>query len=190
MNFLRTNNQDTLIFGGSPNNKIIFSNFKLTFVTKSSYGGHWFQATVIEDGYNGLTDKLSESDWEGSYDITALKLKFLSIKINGTLYNVGGTTIFNATNYTDYVFRNDGYGLGFVSYIDQLNIILQNYQLNTRFYPALDNQIIGIIDTAENFEVTLLEVAEGPDIEREFLIRCVYGNVFDSVVGESELEWA
>lgn len=161
------------------------------FITRTCYSGNnWFHATDIEGGYNGLTDKLTESDWEALYGITALYLLFLNIKINGTLYEGGGATIFTATNYTDYTFRNDGYGTGLVSYIDQLNIILQNYKLRTRFYPAVGNSIKGIINTAENFEVTLVEYAEGPEIERDFLLRCVRGSVFDSVVGGNEAEWS
>ena len=163
------------------------------FVTRYSYG-MWFNATDIEGGFNNLTDKLTQSNWEDDHGVSTLNLLFYSIKINGTLYSGGGATIFSATSYLSYNYRNDGYGVGFASYIDQLNIILQTYQLRTRFYPAPDNQIIGIINTAENFEVNLIEFADGfedfPDIERDYLIRCVYGSVFDSVVGGNELGWS
>lgn len=186
MNFLGANNQNTVIFGYSPNNEIRFSDF--TFVTRYSYNGNnWFHGT--NGDYNGLQDKLTDSDWT-LYGIDSIRLYFDSITINGVYYDGGYNEIFYAEDYSAYSYRNDGYGLGFSSYIDQLNIILQNYQLRTRFYPALSNHIIGIINTAENFEVSLPEFAGNIDVQSNFLIKCVYGEVYDSLDGGIEVQWS
>lgn len=160
------------------------------FVTRISYAS-WFNGTNL-DNYGGLLDKLTESDW-GVYGIDAIRLYFDSITINGVYFNAEYSSIFYAENYTAYNYRNDGYGLGFTSYIDQLNIIMQNYQLRTRFYPAAGNTIVGIINTAENFEVYLPEFAGGIDVQTDYKIKCVYGEVNDTIFGDySEVEssWA
>lgn len=180
-----------VIFAGSSNNndKIIFSDFK--FVTRYSYGSNWFNGT---NDVLGFVSKLTDSNWggqAGGLGIDSIDLFFISIKINGILYDGEEAQLFSAIDYTDYTYRDDGYGLGFVSYIDQLNIILQNYQLRTRFYPALGNQIIGIINTAENFEVHFSEYVAGLNVQTDYSLKCEYGNVYDSFSGPGNYggEW-
>lgn len=283
MNFLSSNNQGPVIFAGSPNNKIIFSDFK--FVTRSSYGLNWFHGT--SDNYGGIQDKLTDGDW-GGYGISRIDLFFNNMKINGqttprkvtflidmsvqielgtfdpatgtgvvevrgdfngfsggnvltdedgdgiysgtfTIAGAQGSSVaykfwatgldfesgpnrtftlgpsnvdevltvvffnddpvlstlavFSAQNITDYSFRNDGYGVGFVSYIDVLNNFLRILKLRTRFYPALGNGIIGIINTAENFEIHFSEYADGLNAQTDYSLKCEYGNVYDSYSG-------
>ena len=157
------------------------------FVTRYSYY-RWFNGTN-EDSL-GMADKLTESDWT-IYGIDSIALLFGSITINGIYYDeLNGNALFYGESYEDYIYRNDGYGLGVVSYIDPLNTILAQYQLRTRFYPAAGNAIVGIINTAENFEVSVPEFASGPDVQTDYIIKCEYGNVYDSIDGGQNFsEW-
>ena len=157
------------------------------FISKSSYA-IWFNGTN-EDSL-GMADKLTESDWT-IYGIDSIALLFGSITINGIYYDeLNGNALFYGESYEDYIYRNDGYGLGVVSYIDPLNTILAQYQLRTRFYPAAGNTIVGIINTAENFEVSVPEFASGPDVQTDYIIKCEYGNVYDSIDGGQNFsEW-
>jgi len=155
------------------------------FVTRYSYSG-WFNGTN-EDSL-GMGDKLTESDWT-IYGVDYIALLFGSITVNGIYYDGSGEELFNGASYEDYIYRNDGYGLGVVSYIDPLNTILAQYQLRTRFYPAAGN-VVGIINTAENFEVSVPEFASGPDVQTDYIIKCEYGNVYDSIdAGGNFLSW-
>lgn len=157
------------------------------FVTRYSYSG-WFNGTN-EDSL-GMGDKLTESDWT-IYGVDSIALLFGSITINGIYYDeLNGNALFYGESYEDYIYRNDGYGLGVVSYIDPLNTILAQYQLRTRFYPAAGNAIVGIINTAENFEVSVPEFASGPDVQTDYIIKCEYGDVYDSIDGGQNFsEW-
>ena len=156
------------------------------FISKSSYA-IWFNGTN-EDSL-GMGDKLTESDWT-IYGVDSIALLFGSITVNGIYYDGSGEELFYGASYEDYIYRNDGYGLGVVSYIDPLNTILAQYQLRTRFYPAAGNAIVGIINTAENFEVSVPEFASGPDVQTDYIIKCEYGNVYDSIDGGQNFsEW-
>lgn len=190
MNFVQTGNGDTIIFGYSPNNEINFSPPpppQSVFYLRYSYS-QWFNGMNSEN-YNSF-NKLTNSNWSNAFGvndgITQIALNVLSVKVNGVVVFAGFSEIFAATSNLDYEFENDGYGVGMISYSNALNNVISNYGLQTRFYPAAGNRIAGIINTSENFEVSLLEVAtlDSEDtLQDDYLIKCEYGNVSDAVNG-------
>ena len=185
MNFVQAGNGDTIIFGYSPNDEINFS--KPQFVLRYSYG-KWFNGMNSENYIS--FDKLTNSNWPDAFvndGITQIVLNVLSVKVNGVVVFAGFSEIIAATNNLDYEFEDDGYGVGMISYINELNNVISNYGLQTRFYPAAGNRIAGIINTSENFEVSLREVATlSPStytLQDDYSIKCEYGNVSDAING-------
>jgi hypothetical protein len=181
MNFFGANNQETIIFKHSLNNQITFSGPQ--FIQRQSYN-EWFNGTNDEQ-YEGFR-KLTDSNWSDSeLRITQIALEVLSVKINGAVVFTGTEELFVASSNADYEFSDEGYGFGFYSYIDALNSVISNYGLQTRFYPSINN-IVGIINTSENFEVNLREVATlmaGGPFQNNYSIKCEYGNISDGING-------
>lgn len=185
MNFLGTNNQETVIFKHSSNDQV---KFLPQFVRRQSYG-LWFNGTN-EENYNGFR-KLTDSDWSNAFvndGITQIALEVLSVTINGVVvFTETDYEIFVATSNVDYEFGDEGYGFGFLSYINELNVFISSYGLQTHFYPATSNTIVGIINKSENFEVSLREVATlDPStytLQDNYSIKCEYGNVSDGING-------
>lgn len=188
MNFLGANNQETVIFKHSSDDKVKFLPPKSVFHLRYSYG-EWFNGTNDEN-YNDFR-KLTDSDWSNAFvndGITQIVLNVLSFTVNGVVVFTGTEEIFAATNNLGYEFEDVGYGVGCISYINELNFFISNYSsLQTRFYPAAGNRIAGIINTSENFEVSLREVAtlfpSTYTLQDNYSIKCEYGNVSDAING-------
>lgn len=188
MNFLGTNNQETVIFKHSSNDQVKFlPPPQSVFYLRYSYGT-WFNGMNSEN-YNGF-NKLTNSNWPNAFGvnngITQIVLNVLSVKVNGVVVFTGPEEIFAATNNLDYEFEDDGYGVGCNSYSNELNNVISNYGLQTRFYPATANRIAGIINTSENFEVSLRQVAtvnSAYTLQDDYSIKCEYGNVSDAING-------
>lgn len=196
MNFLGTNNQETVIFKHSSNDQVKFlpppppppPPPQPVFHLRYSYY-QWFNGMNSEN-YNSF-NKLTNSNWPNAFGvnngISQIVLSVLSVKVDGVVVFTGPEEIFAATNNLAYEFEDDGYGVGCISYISQLNSFISDYGLQTLFYPAGGNRIAGIINTSENFEVSLREVAtHSPStytLQDDYSIKCENGVVSDAVNG-------
>lgn len=171
----------------------VSSSQNLTF-TRNPYG-FWFNGTNEAYGLPG--SKLEDSSFINS-GVGSIALYLTQVYKNGILIYNNLDEVFYAESNLDYNFRDDGYGIGFSSYIDVLNDVLITYNFLTRFYPTGGDSIVGLINSKENFEIRFQEFASGPDIVTDYRIKVESystdpfytgpGKVFDTIDG-STMPW-
>lgn len=149
------------------------------YVERYSYG-MFFNGTNTDI----LGDKLaSQNNWD-DIGIVKMGLYFESIILNGTFIkplNISTNTFY----FNDFQYRDDGYGMGFSSYIDKLNELISEFNFNSYFLPAENNHIVGKINPDEKFKIIMYD--RGYDYSNSIIYSNYYsiivdnGTVFDIV---------
>jgi hypothetical protein len=139
--------------------------------TRTSYG-QWFNGTNLNYGLpNGLAGKLVTTGPFIDYGIDAITFNLTKVYKNNVLLFEGYTEKNYADSASTYSFRDDGYGLGVVTYIDILNSVLDEYGIKSRFFPAGGNKLVGLINSKENFEIQFQEYATTIDEATDYWIK-------------------
>ncbi len=147
-------------------------NIQTQYIQTSSYGPFF-------NGTYSFWDELVANGW-------TRYTYFDSLTVNGVLLTDVDELLHTSAG-ANISYRDDGYGLGISTFIDFLNTKLQNAGLKTRFYPATNNNFVGIVNTEENFRIKFYErINYGGGIQNGYgyILQNLWGRVSDSLFSD------
>jgi hypothetical protein len=133
-----------------------------TTTTTTTLAPTTLQLTSYQAWMNGLNVEYTTGSTFNKYEYMSRYGGSLSWSISNLVVNgqqiVGGGSEYNRTiNAGSTVYRDDGNGVGVANCVDMLNVIMDDFELTTRFETYSESLIHANYYTADNFSLTITE---------------------------------